>query len=297
MKRVVSISLGSSTRDHKAEQEFGGQLISIERIGTDGDKEKAINIIRSLDGSVDAFGLGGTDLYIYAGKKRYTFRESAKIAAAARVTPVVDGSGIKNTLERQVVTYLKQQGYTFEGQKVLVVCAVDRFGLAEALAGAGAETIYGDLLYGLGLPFPVRSLDTLAAIARLVAPVITKLPIRMFYPTGESQNQIQPRYEKYFYDADVIAGDFHFIRRYMPDKLTGKLIITNTVTREDVNLLRERGVSTLVTTTPAIAGRTFGTNIMEAVLVALGGGRQLSPEEYSSMLNEIQICPQIRKLS
>ena len=55
MKRVVSISLGSSRRDHKTTAEFGGQAFSIERIGTDGDKKKAVALIRELDGKVDAF--------------------------------------------------------------------------------------------------------------------------------------------------------------------------------------------------------------------------------------------------
>jgi hypothetical protein len=134
MKRIVSISLGSAKRDHQVVREFGGQSFLIERIGTDGDKDRAIALIRALDGKVEAFGLGGTDLYIYAGPRRYTFRDTARIAAAARVTPVVDGSGIKNTLERRVIRFLeKKHGMNFAEKKALVVCAVDRFGLAEAL--------------------------------------------------------------------------------------------------------------------------------------------------------------------
>lgn len=59
MKRVVSISLGSSKRDHQVETEFLGEKFRIERIGTDGDMERMITMIRELDGRVDAFGLGG----------------------------------------------------------------------------------------------------------------------------------------------------------------------------------------------------------------------------------------------
>lgn len=40
-KHVVSISLGSSARDASAILELGGQKISIERRGTDGDLDKA----------------------------------------------------------------------------------------------------------------------------------------------------------------------------------------------------------------------------------------------------------------
>lgn len=300
MKRVVSISLGSAKRDHKVRCALGGQDFVVERIGTDGDKDKAVTLIRELDGKVDAFGLGGTDLYIYAGNRRYTFRDSARIAAAARLTPIVDGSGIKNTLERRVVRHLESRhGMRFAGRKALVVCAVDRFGLAEALAAAGAETVFGDLLYGLGLPIPLRSLTALDRLARVVAPVITLLPTSVFYPTGERQNESRPRFGRYFREAEVIAGDFHFIRRYMPAELPGKTVITNTVTRDDERLLSERGVATLVTTTPEMEGRSFGTNVLEAMLVTLAGKRpeELTVDEYGAMLEAMVVEPRIKVLN
>ena len=300
MKRIVSISLGSSKRDHQAVANFGGQEFSIERIGTDGDKNKAIQLIRELDGKVDAFGMGGTDLYVYAGNKRYIFKESAQIAAAAKKTPIVDGSGVKNTLERRVIQYLAQQGgINLKDKPVLVVCAVDRFGLAEELVMAGSKVVFGDLLFGLGLPIPIRSLESLAMLARVIAPIITKLPINLFYPTGNRQTENKPRFSRYFQEAEIIAGDFHFIRRYMPARLDGKLIITNTVTKEDEKLLQERGVTTLITTTPEIGGRSFGTNILEGVLVALSGKRpeELTAFDYGHILDEINIMPRVMRLS
>ncbi|MEN6568338.1 MAG: hypothetical protein ABFC57_18800 [Veillonellales bacterium] len=300
MKRVVSVSLGSSRRNHQATAEFGGEMFSIERIGTDGDKQKAIDMIRELDGTVDAFGLGGTDLYIFAGDKRYTFRESVEIAAAAKKTPIVDGSGLKNTLERRVVQYLQNQaGICFQDKPVLVVCAVDRFGLAEALVKAGSKAVFGDLLFGLGLPIPIRSLAGLARLAQVIAPVVTKLPIRMFYPTGKKQTENKPLFSSYFHQAEIVAGDFHFIRRYMPADMKGKWIITNTVTAEDEQFLAGRGVSTLVTTTPDLGGRSFGTNVLEGVLVTLAGKppQELTVDDYGKILDNIGLVPRIKQLA
>lgn len=300
MKRVVSVSLGSSKRDHQIEETFNGQPVRIERIGTDGDKKKAVELIRSLDGKVDAFGLGGTDLYIFAGGKRYTFRESAQIAAAAKITPIVDGSGIKNTLERGVLSYLaRTQNVSMIDKKVLLVCAVDRFGLAESFVGAGCQLVCGDLMYGLGLPFPVRSLKGLARLASIAAPVITKLPISLFYPTGVKQTISEPKYIRYFQEADIVAGDFHFIRRYMPPDLTGKTVITNTVTADDEALLRQSGVRLLVTTSPVMGGRSFGTNVLEGILVALSGKRpeKLTSDDYNQLMISFGIKPRITVLA
>jgi len=300
MKRVVSISLGSSKRDHQAIVEFGGQTISVERIGTNGDKEKAIQLIRELDGQVDAFGMGGTDLYIYAANKRYTFSESAQIAAAAKQTPIVDGSGIKNTLERGIVQYLANtEGIIFKNTPILLVCAVDRFGLAEELVAVGSKVVFGDLLFGLGLPIPISRLSTLARLAKVIVPIVTKLPISLFYPTGDQQMEITPKFGRYFQEAEIIAGDFHFIRRYMPTRLDGKLILTNTVTADDEELLKKRGAAMLVTTTPEMGGRSFGTNMLEAILVALSGKRpeELTRIDYERILNEINIKPRVKRLS
>lgn len=300
MKHVVSISLGASDRDHRVQETFGDETVLIERRGTDGDKDKFRRLIRELDGHVDAFGLGGTDLYIFAGRRRYTFRESSALAACAVKTPIVDGSGLKNTLERRVVRFLTDDcGWKLAGQRALVVCAVDRFGLAEALSQAGCQTVFGDLLFGLGLPLPIRSLAGLERLAKLVAPLITQLPVSWFYPTGAAQDERQPRYTRYFYESDIVAGDFHFIRRYMPDDMSGKTIITNTVTAKDKALLRRAGVEWLVTTTPEFNGRSFGTNVLEAVLVALSPQRdgRLTPEEYSRLLDQLELRPRVERLS
>lgn len=299
MKRVVSISLGSSKRDHRVETEILGETVSIERIGTDGDMSKAISLIKELDGQVDAFGLGGTDLYIYAGEKRYVIREAAQIARAASLTPIVDGSGLKNTLERKVIAYLKNEmGMVFENINVLMVCGVDRFGMAQALVESGANITCGDLIFVLGVPVPLRSLRALHVVANLLAPVICQLPFKYLYPTGDNQDKVNPRFNKYYAEADIIAGDFHYIKKYMPEKLEGKTILTNTVTRDDVQLLQSRGIKRLITTTPELNGRSFGTNVMEAVLVALAGKKdaEMTPNDYAQLLDRVDFKPRIQML-
>jgi hypothetical protein len=295
MKQVVSISLGSSKRNHAAEVKLMGQSFSVQRIGTDGDMEKMIRFIRENDGKIDAFGLGGMDLYTQAVDRRYTLREARKVADAAKVSPIVDGSGLKNTLERRVVEYLVKETDLFsDRKKVLVVCAMDRFGLAQSLEQAGCEMLYGDLIFVLNIPFPLNSLHTLAFIARLLVPVIRLLPMSMIYPTGEKQESNKPRYPRFFLESDIIAGDFHFIKRYMPEELPGKIIITNTVTSGDLEMLRQKGVKMLITTTPEIEGRSFGTNVMEALLVAFTGSKkELKPEEYQLLLQELKFKPRV----
>lgn len=290
-KRVISISLGSSRRDASAALELGGQRVLLERRGTDGDLSRARQLLEQWDGKADAIGLGGTDLYVFAGNKRYTFRESAHLIANVRHTPVLDGSGLKNSLERKLIRSLAAGGKVpVKGSKVLLVCAVDRFGMAESLLEAGAQVTFGDLIFGLNVNKPLYSLKTLSWWASLLAPVITKLPVSWFYPMGQEQEAREPRHTEYFLENDIIAGDFHYIKKFMPNRLPGKTIITNTVTAADRSMLERAGVKTLITTTPCIGGRSFGTNVMEAMLVALHNGRgPLPAEEYLKLLEHYHI--------
>lgn len=296
---MVSISLGSSARDHVARAEFLGRQVLVERRGTDGDIGRAIRLVRELDGQVDAFGMGGIDLYLQAGRRRYRVRDAVPIARAARETPMVDGSGLKGTLERRVIRLLVgDYGLDLRGKTALLVCAMDRFGMAQALVEAGCRVIMGDLMFGLGVPVPLYSLRSLDLLARVLAPLIVQLPFRLLYPTGERQKENRPRFEAYYRRSDIIAGDYLFIARHMPDRLDGKIVITNTVTRDDVEALRARGVSLLVTTTPDLEGRSFGTNVMEALLIALSGRRSpLAPAEYEEMLDRIELRPRVERLN
>ncbi|MCX7796769.1 MAG: quinate 5-dehydrogenase [bacterium] len=297
MKRIVSISLGSSKRDHKVSLSILEEDVIIERIGTDGDIEKAIEKVKELDGKVSAIGLGGIDLYFIVGNRRYTVKDALKIAGAARKTPIVDGSMVKDTLERSMVKKLdKLLPGGIKGKNVLLPSAVDRFGMTETFYNLGANIIIGDLMFALGVPIPIRSIKTLKFLAYVLLPVLTKLPFYMLYPVGEKQEENTPKFIKYFLWADIIAGDFIYIKKYMPEKLEGKVIFTNTVTPRDKELLKERGVKYLITTTPELEGRSFGTNVLEGFLIAMQDKR-LPHESDEDFLERIGFKPRMEMLN
>jgi hypothetical protein len=297
VKKVVSVSLGSSSRDHRAQVELLGERFDVSRVGVDGKLDKALAMIGELDGTVDAIGLGGIDVYLYAGKDRYAFRDGLRLLHAAKTTPVVDGSGLKNTLERNAVAFMQTNlGIDLRGKRVLMVSALDRFGMAQALVGAGADVVFGDFIFALDLDRPVRGLDEFEEMARKYLPDAMKLPFQFFYPTGKKQDRPpQPKYPEYYDDAEIIAGDYHFMRQFMPARLEGKTILTNTVTAADIAFLRERGIARLVTTTPDFGGRSFGTNVVEAALVVLLGKTwaEVTEDDYTTLLRELELKPRV----
>jgi hypothetical protein len=295
MKRAVSVSLGSSARDKRVVVSLKGEEISIERIGTDGDVPKAQRLFAELDGKVDALGVGGVDLYLRLDDREYPLRAALKLVQDVHQTPVVDGRGLKHTLERRVFELAAPTlGGLPHFRRAFVPVAVDRLGLAQAAADVSDEVIIGDLMIALGIPVPVRGIDAYRKLARVLLPIVSYFPMSMlFYGSGGSE--AEPKYQRYWQEADLIAGDFLFMRKYLPDDLTGKTVITNTTTTENVELLQERGVRQVITTTPRFEGRSFGTNMMEAALTAYAGkGRTLSDDELNALIDELDLRPSVQ---
>ncbi len=298
MKKVISVSLGTSKRDYEFDLELAGEKINVKRIGTDGDKEKARNIFLENDGKVDAFGLGGASLFFYIKGRVYWFRDMKKMVKGVTKTPIADGAGMRETLERRVIHYINEHIIPLKGKTALIPTSVDRYGMTEALAQVGAKLLIGDLVFGLGLPIVFHSLKTIDILSYPMLPIITALPMDLLYPTGKKEEENTPKYAWLFKKADIIAGDFLFIRRYMPKDLSGKIIITNTTTPENVEEVRERGAKYLITTTPRINGRSFGTNVVEAIALAIMGKKayDFNFDEYNKFLDAVQFKPDIIEL-
>jgi hypothetical protein len=301
MKRAVSISIGSSKRNKAVEVNLLGEMVRIERIGTDGDMELAAKKFQELDGTVDAFGVGGADLGAIVDGKWFPLHSVTPMVRFVKKTPLVDGGGLKNTLENKAPAFIDQKIGEYinaQGRKVLVTLGMDRWGLSKSFVEAGYETIFGDFMFALDIPIAIRKLSTLKLMGSLLFPIVGRLPFEWIYPTGEKQEKRTPKWGKYYAWATVIAGDCHYIKRFMPEDLTGKVIVTNTTTSEDVELFRKAGVKYLVTTTPVMEGRSFGTNMLEAALVAVSGkGRALTWDELSELITKLGFEPQIQELN
>ncbi|MCD6217336.1 serine carboxypeptidase [bacterium] len=309
LKEIVSVSIGSSLRDHTFECEFLGERYLIRRIGTDGDKQKARELIKEYDNKASAIGLGGIDVFFQVGNRTYVHKDGMRLMKAAKKTPVVDGSGLKHTLERWAIAYLHNvHPEILKNRRVLVMSGIDRSAMAEVISEFASKVSFGDFLFNLRLSIVIKNLASLKRIARYVLPILCKLPFEWIYPTGRRQETRHERYTSVFKKSDVVVGDFHQIRRYAPLDLKGKSIITNTVTADDRKDLKSRGVEWLITTTPIMDGRTFGANVLEALFIAhlTSQGYELDREvrpsvtlrdEYLNLILESGIEPSIEQLN
>jgi hypothetical protein len=167
--------------------------------------------------------------------------------------------------------------------------------MVHAFAAAGADVTIGDVVFALGLPLGIRSLQVFRGLAGVLLPVMFRLPFAWLYPTGDKQEDMHvppARFARFYQQADVIAGDWHYIRRYMPARIDGKMIVTNTTTAENLSDLQKRGVAAVITTTPRVNGRSLPTNLLEAALVAVRGW-PLQESDYAALTEQLEPDVQI----
>jgi predicted amino acid dehydrogenase len=280
MRRIVSISLGSAQRDYQFVTSILGQTIEVRRIGTNGDVDMAAGLVRAYDGKVDAIGLGGLTPIFRIGAARYLHREALGIAAGAQRTPVTDGAGFKATLERWAIHRANElERGLFNYRRILITSGIERYELAQALAQYDAELRFADPIVHTGLAFlpPPRSLRQLELYAATTLPVTALLPYRILHPVALGHEGHDPRAEKLFAWADVIAGDFAYIRRFAPSDLRNKVIVTDDPSPAEIADLQARGVSTLITMAPPLrnlddipTSQPFvATDVLEAIAIAV----------------------------
>ena len=297
--------MGSSARDHITRHTFLGQECEISRLGTNGDFKKAIQLYKDLDGKVDAFGIGGVEFFLQVEDKKYYFRDVKRIRNSIKISKAGDGNGVKGLLEKRAFEYLEKylnekEGRSLKGLPALKTTVVERYSMGKAMVDAGLDVTFGDFMFALGLPIAINKLSTARLVAATLLPVITQVPFSWLYPLGSEQDKPpQPKWTKYYQRSQVIAGDFLQIRQYMPDDLTGKIIVTNTTTPRNVEELKKRNLHILVTVTPRLEGRSFGTNVMEATLLALMDKPQseVTQADFLELINRIPLEPNIEVLN
>ena len=227
----------------------------------------------------------------------------AALKAATAHTPVVDGSGVRDGLERWAVMLAdRAQPGIFAEKIILMTPGLNHAGLIDELNKHSRTIRYADPFVFFNLPnFPlVGSRQTLEQAAGLTLDRLHDAPFRRLHPLAGTPHAHRP--ESPFHSADILAGDIGAIRRYAPALLKHKTVVVEYATAEDLEDLRERGVSIVVTLMPSLDGKgelgRWSAATIEAVLVALRPDPTvpLSEDTYLDLMADIDWTPAIRYL-
>lgn len=298
MKKIVSVSLGSSGLDYEITTDLFGERFHVRRIGTDGDTEKARRLVAEHDGLVDAIGLGGMAIEFRIGDRTWVHRETLRIARAARTTPVVGGRALKRIVDRWAIRDIgDREPDLFEERNVLFLSGIANYDMFHVMKGFTDHFIFADPILHFGVPQTLHTEDGLHRYARLAMPLLTRRPYVSFFPRGRTGEELQTwlltrPYEK----ADVIAGDLGLVLHYTPRDLSGKTVVTDTVDDERLEDLRARGVEVVCTTTPEVfPHRRADLNVLQAIFLAhlKKPPRDVTDEDYLRLLRSLGAAPRM----
>jgi predicted amino acid dehydrogenase len=280
--------------------ELLGEIIDIQHYGCDGDLAKMAARIAKLDGAVDAIALQGISCRLKLGDETTTHTAGEHLFSIARKTPVVDGYGVRSAMERWAVRLAHEaQPGIWARKRVLMVPGLNHHGLAQALAQHTRELRYADPVVYFALPGRSASgSDALNAVGGATLAQLRNLSFRRLFPQAGTPGR--PRNPGPFLWADVLAGDMGTIRRYAPDSLKRKTVVTACASDEDIVDLTARGVALLVTTIPPLGAdlARLDEATFEACLAALRADQAspLTENTYLNLMANLKWQPGIRYL-
>lgn len=301
MKQLLVIHTGEG--NDSAQHTFMGHDLRLRRAGCGGDAERARALIQEYDGKVDAIALEGMPADLELGDAHRPHELGATLPAVATRTPVVDGAGIRAGLERWgVILADRAQPGIFAQKHVLMVPGLNHNGLSGALERRAAELRFADPFIYFALPSAplIGGRQTLGQAAGPTLDQLKSAPFHRIQPLpGEPE---KPRDPDAFRHADILAGDVGAIRRYAPADLKRKTIVVEWATEEDLDDLRQRGASILVTMMPALDGRgelgRWSAATIEAIMVSIRANPDapLTEDTYLDLMADLDWTPAIRYL-
>jgi predicted amino acid dehydrogenase len=301
MKKILILNLDDGEENETIN--FLGQEIQIHQTGCHGDPEKAKNWIEMHDGQFDVIGLEGFPAVLQLGSAQKVHAIGQAFQKISRITPVVDGSGVQQGIERWgIVLANRAEPGIFSQKKILMAPGLNHQGLAQALNRHSSFIRYADPVVFFAIPqFPgVGSPRTLDRVAGLTLEQLKDAPFRRIFPRpgkAGTERAVDP-----FRWADVLAGDVGAIRRYAPQDLHHKTVVVLSASEQDLQDLRQRGVSIVVTLIPDLRGSSqlsgWGPATVEAVLASLrpSPDAPLTEDTYLDLIADLDWKPDIRYL-
>ncbi len=180
MKKVVTVTLGSSKQDFDFETDFLGERFFVKRLGADGDHRKAWEMLRRQQASADAMGVGETSDHYHVGLRTIVNRETEKLTKVVTRVPVTTGAHLRRLLQVRAVRHVqKELGGYFNNNKVLFLSGMRNYEIAVALSEYTKNLSFADPVFQAGSPLLLGSLAQLELYARGNELVAGQKPFRL----------------------------------------------------------------------------------------------------------------------
>jgi predicted amino acid dehydrogenase len=295
MKKVVSISLGSSRQDFEFTTRFLGQRLHVRRLGTDGSMARAARLLKQWDRQADAIGIGLVRDRYSVGAHRFVDRDAAQLKGLATRAPVTAGTRLGEIFLEWAVRHTQiRLGHYFDNALVLFFSGMTSYKLATTMAEYTDNLQFADPLLQLGVPKLLTSLDALSLYARGAHYVADWTPPRVV-PQDLLRQWTRFVLRKAMARATVIVAPVHELDDFGAEELAGKTIITSGLNGERTAAFADKGVMMVVDGSPVMSGHVLGPNLLDAMIIAATGKNpdDILEDDYLEIITEANMEPRI----
>ncbi|MDP3654462.1 MAG: saccharopine dehydrogenase NADP-binding domain-containing protein [Rhodoferax sp.] len=295
MKKVVTVTLGSSKQDFEFKTEFLGQSFSVRRLGADQDTGKAWELMRRHQATADAVGLGEISDHYNVGLRTVTNKETKRLTNVVTRVPVTTGATLRRLLQVRAVRYVqKELGNYFNNNLVLFLSGMRNYDMAVAMSDYSKNLSFADPVFQTGSPVLLGSIEQLELYAKGSDFVLNSKPGQMLESALSSFKN--KRVAGAVAKSHVVVGTFAEIKAVTESgNLEGKTLITSAVDDERMAFFKDQKVNLVVDVSPKLFDKVVGINTIEAMILA---GLEKSPlevsdDDFEEILNELDITPRL----
>lgn len=295
MKKVITVTLGSSKKDFEFKTRFLGQEFSVQRLGADKDSSKAWELMRRQQANADAIALGDTVDHYHVGLRTVVNKESQRLMQVVTRVPVTTGASLRRLLQVRAVRYVqKELGHYFNNNLVLFLSGMRNYDMAVALSDYTRNLSFADPVFQAGSPLLLGSLDQLELYAKgkeLIPDIVPGEFLKTVLRTVKNKivgNAVAK--------SHVIVGTFREIQAVSSGgNLEGKTLISSAVDDEALAFFTKHKVNLVVDVSPKLFDKVVGISTITAMILASTGKpeSELSDHDFEEIINELDIKPRL----
>jgi predicted amino acid dehydrogenase len=295
MKKIVTVSLGSSKQDFSFETDFLDQRFQVKRMGADNDTGKAWELMRRQQATADAIGLGEIGDHWNVGQNTVVNKETKRLLNVVTRVPATTGATLRRLLQVRAVRYVqKHLGDYFNNNLVLFLSGMRNYDMAVALSDYTPNLSFADALTQTGAPALLTSLTQLELYSKGHDFALSGKRGEMLEAalSGFKNNRLAAAVAK----SHVVVGTFAEIKAVgSAANLEGKTVITSAVDDDRLAFFAKCKVNLVIDVSPQLFKHVVGTNVIEAMILASLGKPQgeVSDDDFAEILDELDIKPRL----
>ncbi len=304
MKRVINISLGSNRDDYELKTRFLGKEFHIRRFGTDGDLEKAADLLLRWNQKADAIGLGSIKFPYTIGsvERMEKDAENLRQLGTQMQTPVTSGDTLREVCHEWALRHVqfKFGNNYFNNARVLFLSGMDNSTLARVMSDFTDNLVFADPLLENGFPRFLTSYRDLERYAGRRQSLFQWIPGRNLLRGAEpvrnfNHSLLRDEIQRASVVVIPYVDFYHFVQDFGVEDLQGKVVITSTAYDDRIQFLQQRRVDLIIDTTPKILQRVVGVSILEAMaIVGLKKPKyQLTNDDLLEMISDQRLDPRL----